>query len=145
MLTKQNSYDKDFYAWGTDQLSLLRSQEFKKLDLLNIIKEFESVVRREKNELKSKLTILMMHLLKWKYQPEFRSRSWQNTISFCRIDLQELLEDSPSLLNEINECWDISYKRAKNKAKFETGLIREFPENCPFHLQQVLNENWMPE
>lgn len=145
MLKDQNLYDKDFYAWGKDQLSLLQSKDFESLDLSNVIQEFESVVRREKNELKSKLALLMTHLLKWKFQPDFRSRSWENTISFCRDDLHELLKDSPSLKNEIDKCWDDVYKRSKKEAKKETGLFREFPDECPFSKEQLLEENWMPE
>jgi len=145
MQPKKCLYEQDFYAWGKVQLSLLESQKFTSLDLPNLIQEFESVVRREKNELKSKLALLIMHLLKWKYQPEFRSKSWENTISFCRDDLQELLKDSPSLENEIDNCWEDSYKRSKKEAKKETGLLREFPEKCPFNRKEALDENWMPE
>jgi len=138
-------YERDFYAWGKEQLSFLLSGSLKSLDLKNIIEEFDSVVRREKNELKSKLAVLIAHLLKWKYQPQFRSKSWKDTIGYCRMDVEFLLESSPSLENEIKEFWSMIYKKAKKRAQAETGLLREFPDECPFTQEQVKQEDWLPE
>lgn len=137
-------YEQDFYAWGKEQLSILTSGKLSELDLKHVTEEFDSVVRREKNELKSKLGILIAHLLKWKYQPELRSNSWKDTIRYCRMDVELLLEDSPSLKNEIKEFWDAIYKRARKIAQRETGLLKELPDECPFTQDEVKSEDWLP-
>ncbi len=74
-------YQQDFYLWTESTANLLREAKFSQLDLVNLIEEVESMGRSEKRELKSRLIILLMHLLKWKYQPAKRSHSWRSTIS----------------------------------------------------------------
>jgi hypothetical protein len=67
------------------------------VDLANLIEEIESVGRSEKSALVSNLQIVLMHLLKYKYQPEKRSNSWLFTIFEHRDRLLEAFEVSPSL------------------------------------------------
>ena len=38
-----------------------------------------------------------MHLLKWQFQSNLRSRSWQLTIKEQRLRLEKLLAENPSL------------------------------------------------
>ena len=73
-------YEADFYAWASQQAELLRQQQASGLDWTNLAEEIEAMGRSEKRQLASRLEVLMMHLLKWQYQPNFRSRSWQLTI-----------------------------------------------------------------
>ena len=71
-------YNRDFYAWGLHQAELLRAGRFGEIDIENIAEEIESLSRSDKRELSRRLSVLMLHLLKWRYQPEFRSQSWKN-------------------------------------------------------------------
>jgi Domain of unknown function DUF29. len=71
------SYEKDFYSWTQEQAELLRQGRFNSLDIPNLIEEIETMGRSEKRELESRLTILLLHLLTWKYQETRRGRSWQ--------------------------------------------------------------------
>ena len=90
-------YEKDFYAWTQEQANLIRQGKFNEIDTLHIIDEIESMGRSEKRALKSRLAVLLMHLLKWQYQPTFRGVSWTITIRNQRWEIAELLEDNPSL------------------------------------------------
>ncbi len=94
-------YEKDFYSWLMINAEWLREGKFTKIDAENIAEELEAMGRSEKRELTSRLTVLLTHLLKWKYQAVRRSRSWKNTLFTQRMDINELLEDSPSLRHEI--------------------------------------------
>ena len=69
-----NSYEKDFYSWTQEQAELLKHGRFSDLDIANLIEEVESMGRSEKRELESRLTILLLHLLKWKYQDVRREK-----------------------------------------------------------------------
>lgn len=82
-------YETDFYAWTKRQAALLRGEEFEQIDWNNLIAEIESLGRSEKHEVESRLTVILMHLLKWQYQPSKRStgRSWRKTLTIQRIDL----------------------------------------------------------
>ncbi|MBE9237295.1 DUF29 domain-containing protein [Anabaena aphanizomenioides LEGE 00250] len=138
--TKTNLYEQDFYLWIETTAQQLRKGDFTEVDLGNLIEEIESMGRSEKRELKSRLIVLLMHLLKWHYQPEKRSASWQSTITEQRICLEELLEDSPSLQPLFTELFADCYNKARLKASQETGIkLNFFPQESPFSLDEVMN------
>ncbi|MEB3150343.1 MAG: DUF29 domain-containing protein [Sphaerospermopsis sp.] len=138
--TKTNLYEQDFYLWIETTAQQLRKGDFTEVDLENLIEEIESMGRSEKRELKSRLIVLLMHLLKWHYQPEKRSASWQSTITEQRICLEELLEDSPSLQPLFTELFADCYNKARLKASQETGIkLNLFPQESPFSLDEVMN------
>ena len=139
-------YNKDFYAWLMKNADLLRQHKFNEVDIEHVAEELESMGKSEKRELTNRLTVLLAHLLKWKYQPALRSRSCKNTILTQRIDILELLEDSPSLHYELGERIAIAYEKARLSAEDETGIDKnEFPDNCPFTFEQLLKKDFLPE
>ncbi len=139
------SYQKDYYGWLQENVRLIRERKFSEIDTENLIEELESMGKCEKRELSSRLTILLLQLLKWQYQTVKRSTNWRNTIAVQRIDIRELLEDSPSLRNEILDKIEIAYEKAKLAAEVETGIEKQnFPAACPFSLEQILDENFLP-
>ncbi|MDZ8027768.1 MAG: DUF29 domain-containing protein [Nostoc sp. DedQUE11] len=115
-------YETDFYAWTQEQVSLLKSQEWEQLDTLNLIEEIETFGRRERQELRNRLGVLLGHLLKWKFQPEKRSNSWLGTIREQRIQIKLLLQDSPSLKPYLNEVFLTVYELGLALAIRETEL-----------------------
>src|SRR6476661_3554616 len=92
-----NLYETDFYAWTQEQVNLLRHQQWSQVDLSNLIEEIESLGRKERQELRNRLSVLIGHLLKWEHQPEQRSRSWLATIRVQRRETLKLLSENPSL------------------------------------------------
>ncbi|NEQ85246.1 MAG: DUF29 domain-containing protein [Moorea sp. SIO2I5] len=146
MTTAHNLYERDFYLWTEATAEQLRQGEFTQVDVANLIEEVESMGKREKRELKSRLMVLLMHLLKWMYQPGKRSDSWINTITEQRIALEELLEDSPSLRAFVPEVFDQCYQKARIKAAQETGIkLSNFPDQCSFAQEEVLEAGFFPE
>jgi hypothetical protein len=134
-------YEQDFYQWTQQMATDLRNGHFDQLDIENIAEEIESLGRSDRRELKSRLTILFMHLLKWHHQPEQRSNSWRATITEQRIRILDLLSESPSLVNYLKSEVDRCYNNAKNLAADETGLISNtFPQDCPYLLTEVLEK-----
>lgn len=140
------TYEQDFYSWLMGNAQLLRERKFSDLDIEHIIEELESMGKREKRALVSRLTVLLAHLLKWQFQPAKRSRSWKNTILVQRLDIQELLEDSPSLKHILAEKLDVAYTKAILFAEDETGIeSRHFPATCPFSFEQIMTRDFFPE
>lgn len=134
-------YQQDYYAWTTQTAWLLREGRFGEIDALQIAEELESMGKREKRELVSRLSVLIAHLLKWQFQPAKRSRSWRNTILTQREEIETLLEDSPSLRSELLALIPAAFTRAKRLAEDETGIEQEtFGESCPFTLKEILGE-----
>ncbi|PZV12081.1 MAG: DUF29 domain-containing protein [Leptolyngbya sp.] len=137
-------YESDFYAWTQKQAQLLRSAQLDDLDLLHLAEELEDMGRSEKRELASRLEVLLMHLLKWQWQPNLRSRSWQLTIKEQRLRLVKHLAENPSLKALLSDYLESSYQLAMLSAERETGLD-SYPGGCPYTLEQVLNPDFLPE
>ncbi|MGK7925040.1 MAG: DUF29 domain-containing protein [Spirulina sp.] len=138
-------YDRDFQLWLQATVQQLKAGEWNAIDRQNLIEELESMGRSEKRELKSRLIVLLSHLLKWKYQEEKRSKSWLSTIREQRRQIDFLLSDSPSLkplyLQILTEC----YNYARKDAAEETGLaIALFPNESPFTSEEILNPDFFP-
>ncbi|KJU84521.1 protein containing DUF29, partial [Candidatus Magnetobacterium bavaricum] len=116
------------------------------IDLENIIEELEGMARNNKRELLNRLKVLIMHLLKWQYQPEQRSESWRTTIRNQRDEIESLLEDSPSLKHNIETVIAKGFIRAKGGFEDETGISsRKLPETCPYTFEQLMDYNFRPE
>ena len=141
-----SNYDKDFYSWALENANLLRQKKFDQIDIENIAEEIESMGKNDKRGIISHLRVLIAHLLKWQYQPGFRTNSWKSTIRNARYQIRSLLEDSPSLEREIHLKLDRAYKDALNIASDETGIMEEvFPKRCIFSLEQCLDNEFFPD
>jgi hypothetical protein len=138
-------YDEDFVLWTEQQATLLRRRAAGELvndadlDWQNIAEEIEAVGGNTRRELRNRLARLLQHLLKWHYQPELRSRSWRSTIRTQRKEIEELLEDNPSLRARLPALFLAAYQRARIAALDETGLL-ELPEVSPFTAEQALGD-----
>ncbi len=140
-----NLYDTDFYAWTQEQAKLIKAKAFDKLDLTHLLDEVESMGNQNKTELRNRLSVLLMHLLKWKYQPMLQSKSWTLTIVQQRSDIEDLIDDNPSLKHFLPDLFVKAYKKAVNFAIAETGLRKsEFPESSEWTIEQVLNDEFFP-
>ncbi len=97
-------YDTDFVLWTREQAAALRAGRLDALDRDNLAEEVESLGRKDRRELESRLTVLVMHLLKWRHQPDQRGGSWDSTIRTQRREIEKLLNDSPSLRAAVAEA-----------------------------------------
>jgi hypothetical protein len=133
------SYDTDFALWSRSQARILRERLWDQLDVENAAEEMEDLSKREHRELRSRLRVLIMHLLKWDYQPAQRSGSWVATVIEQRAQIQDLLSDSPSLQQVIEAYAAESYETARDEAVAETGLPPDdFPPGTPYTVDQLL-------
>ncbi|MFV3130246.1 DUF29 domain-containing protein [Niveispirillum sp. KHB5.9] len=139
-------YEKDFYAWANQQAALLRAGKLDAADIALIAEEIESMGRSEKRELVSRLTILLLHLLKWQFQPSLRGQSWRLSIANARDQLADHLDDNPSLKHKLDEAVVSAYRYATRQAAIETGLPQAtFPANCPWSFTQIAGADFWPE
>ena len=148
MKTHTPLYDQDFYVWTQQQAVLLRAKKWRELDYGNLAEELEALGKRDRRELEHRLEVLVMHLLKWRYQPERRERSrgWRSTIREQRRRLARLLQDSPSLRSEVPAILNDGYPHARAKALDETSLPPEtLPLTCPWTAAQILDDAFWPE
>lgn len=140
------SYETDFYGWALEQTRLLQSRQFDKVDVEHLIEEVESMGKAERNELRNRLTVLLMHLLKWQYEPNRRGSSWVNTIREQRRAIPRHIKDNPSLKSSLDALLQEAYSNAVEDAADETGLpIQTFPEICPWDYESFMDKEFWPE
>ena len=148
MSTANNLYEQDLHAWALHNATLLRQGHLAEVDAEHLAEELEDMGANKKRAIARHLMRLLQHLLKYKMQPQLRSKSWQLTIRNQREDLQELLEESPSLVHTLHDPGRLrrAYARAVSEASIETGIDESvFPRECPFTLEQALDPDFWPE
>ena len=124
---------------------MLRRGKFAELDIENIASEIEEVGKNEHRGLASRLTVLLGHLLKWRYQPSHRSQSWIRTIDDQRRVIARKLKKMPGLKPLLSDAeWlDEVWVDAVKLAADETGIV-EFPHACPWPIDEVLDPGFLP-
>jgi hypothetical protein len=140
------TYVSDFNSWIEQTTQLLRERRWHEIDVAHLIEEVEDLGKSERRGIASQLTRLLLHLLKWQYQPQRRSDSWLDSITDARTQIELAIEDSPSLKSYPAEQLEDSYQRARRQAAKQTDLeILALPKECPYSLELVLDEDWLPE
>lgn len=142
-------YDEDFYGWTQDQAAKLRRAAVSRVnlpdpvDFENLAEEIESLGASQLRELYSRYLVLLVHLLKWQYQPDKRTASWRSTVNTQRREIADLLGLSPGLRPK--RPARLAKAAAHEDAAEETGLpLASFPESCPYTLEQVEDRAWWP-
>jgi len=133
-------YERDLYAWSLEQARLLKEGRLDEVDAENVAEEILDVGSNEYDKLESALRVLLMHLLKWDYQPDKRTRSWENTIAIQRSHALKQLRKNPSLKSRTEEADRDAYYDARLEASGETDLdVETFPAACPYDWDAILN------
>jgi hypothetical protein len=137
-LDKPSLYDRDYFAWLSEQVAHLRAGRLQALDVDNVALELESLMKSERRELRSRLEVLILHLLKRDHRPEQRSNGWRATVAEQRRRIRELLLDSPSLKQKVGPMCRAVCVDAVQGAAIETQLKEAaFPQSLPYTFEQI--------
>jgi hypothetical protein len=150
MAAKVMAYDDDYYAWTNAQAALLRQVQPEWLDWRNLAEEVDDLGRSEHDALESHLENLVIHLLKWRYQPGKRTASWEASIMNPRERIERLFKRSPSLRPRLPEALASAYSLARRRAGVQMKMDRRqweavLPAMCEWTLEQVLDPEFWPE
>jgi hypothetical protein len=125
-------YDDDFFAWTVAQAAALRDGCWADIDVENLVEEIASLGASNKKEIRSRLIVMVMHLLKQRAQPDRASKARRRTLVTQATEINLVLDDSPSLRRLIPELIAGCYRPARLRASVETGLpLDQFPEQIP--------------
>lgn len=136
--------DGDFCAWANERAALLRFRRPAEADIEHVADELESMRTSEKRELVNRLTVLLLHLLKWEFRPALRDHSRRNSIRVQRIGVASLVRDNPSLKSALGAairspsgCQDSGRERDRLR-----GAI--LPAVCPWSFEQMMADAFWP-
>jgi hypothetical protein len=133
-----NLYEVDFYAWTQQQSEFLALGKWEDLDVKNLVEEIESLGKQQKQELRNRLGVLIGHILKWEYQPSFRSKSWRVTIREQRRRIKEHLLENPSLKSYLDQAVLVAYQDGIDLVLKETPLEeKDLPIDCVYTIEQI--------
>lgn len=137
-------YEIDDQQWLHETISLLKQKKFNELDLENLIEELEALGRNERNAVESLLEQIIRHLLLYQYWTEEHQRNanhWHSEISGFRTQLRRKL--TRNLLNHLRDNQELLYQDALKYLKPKTNFQIDFPEECPYTIEQLLDENYL--
>jgi hypothetical protein len=141
-----SDYDTDFYAWTQAQAAAIRAGAWDAIDRAHLAEEIEDMGASQRHAVVSHLQILLAHLLKWEYQPGRRSDSWLHSMGNAQVEVQTILDESPSLQRELPAFVARAHEQARVLAARETGLpLSGFPVDCLWSLEQLLNPANLPD
>lgn len=145
-MSQENLYEQDYLGWLEQQKQVLSTRKWENLDSEHLFEELEGMSRSEHRQLQNRLIVLLVHLLKWQYQPTLQGNSWRLTILEQRSQIEDLIHDSPSLKDTFSQKVSVAYARALVKTELEIGLAQSsFPKNCPFCELEILDPNFWPK
>jgi hypothetical protein len=140
-----DGYESDLVAWAEANAALLRQRRLAEIDVDHIAEELEDLGKSERRALGSHLRNLLLHLLKWEFQPSRRGTSWQRSIISARREIAVILEDSPSLVGSVPTLILREYPSARRLAAIETKLQADrFPSACPYTTEQIIADVYWP-
>jgi Domain of unknown function DUF29 len=138
-------YDTDYVGWLETTAAKLRQQDYANVDWHHLVEEIEEMGRSERRSLKNNFIVVVLHLLKWQYQPALRGGSWAGSIVEHRRRLKDAIADSPSLKPYLQETYLDWYSDAARQAIAETQLSSEtVPTACPYSLSDILDFDFLP-
>ncbi len=133
----------DYYRWALEQAALIRAGRFSEVDIVNVAEEIEDVGKSELRAFRSNLEAILVHMLKWNYQAERRTRSWELSIFEHRRRVQEALMDSASLAAKWDEVLLRGYVLARLRAARETNFpMRNLPQDCPYDKAEIMEAEY---
>ena len=145
----QNLVSESYYETITSIEERIKKYDYSEA-LIGLEHLYQNMAKKDKREFRTFLELVMMHVLKWKYQPEKRSSSWAKTIRNARKEMKVIREDVPSITqNYINEIWENCFQSAVEDTMYEMKLPksekRNFQPNLLTQLEVFENEYYLED
>ena len=137
-------YEQDVYGWAMAQGAMLRARRFDAIDWDNVAEEIETMGRSERRSLRSNITQIFVHMLKWDAQPERRGRSWYLSIMNHRRQAARDLDENPSLKPYMEDIAVDALEDARFEAAKETGIDKSVFDRLDFAADDAFNRVYAP-
>jgi hypothetical protein len=138
-------YEIDAHLWLEETIKVLRENRLNELDIEDLIEELESLSRNDKAKVARFLELIIIHLLLcqfWRAEAEYNLNHWKTELISFRSQIERLL--TTNLRNYLENELPKIYKQALKYVKQKTEFKVNFPQDCPYTLEQLLDEDWLP-
>ncbi len=142
-IARKSLYESDYLLWTQETIAKLRAKDFDRVDFDSLIEEIEDLGRSYRDEIESRLDVLLSHILKRLYVPLANDyNGWERTIREQRKQIRRRLEKSPSLKNYLAEIFDKIWQDALNEVREDYPQYK-FPDLWQFDrdIDTLLNRN----
>ena len=139
-------YEIDDSQWLEEMIELLKQRQFENLDLENLIEELTDLGSEKKNAVVSLLEQVIRHLLLleyWTIERENNQTHWESEIVSFRTQLRRRL--TTNLRNHLAKELPSIYRDALIYVRTKTSFKVDFPENCLYSLEQLLDINYLSD
>lgn len=136
-------YETDDAEWLQETVKLIKNHQFEQLDIENLIEELEDLGKEKKNAVVSLLEQIIRHLLLlqyWTGEADYNRVHWEEKIYSFRVQLRRKI--TTNLRNYLDSEFDSIYQDALGFVKIKTQNSVNFPPECPYTLEQLLDINW---
>jgi hypothetical protein len=137
-------YDTDYLEWLERTIEQLNQRQFNQLDCEHLIEELEALGRSEKSTVESLVIRVIEHLLLYQYWHQERNYNrfhWQGEILAFRTQIE--LKLTTNLKQHLESRLDYLYSKARKITELKSQL--KLPQTNPYTLEQILNDDWLPE
>jgi Domain of unknown function DUF29 len=138
-------YETDDSLWLEETIELFKAKRFEALDLDNLIEELEDLGSEKKFRVASFLQQIIRHSLLlqfWTSQREYNQAHWKAEIVSFKDQLKRYL--TTNLRKYLEQEFDEIYSEALRYVRQKTDNKVNFPDTCPYTLEELLDPNWLP-
>jgi hypothetical protein len=138
-------YEIDDSLWLEETIELLKAKKFDALDLDNLIEELEDLGNEKRFRVASFLQQIIRHCLLlqfWTSEREYNQAHWRSEIINFKDELNTYL--TTNLRNYLEHNLATIYEKALRYLRQKTDNKVNFPDTCPYSLEELLAPNWLP-
>ncbi|MFM6062307.1 MAG: DUF29 domain-containing protein [Microcystis panniformis] len=138
-------YEIDDSLWLEETIELLKAKRFDALDLENLIEELEDLGNEKKFRVASFLQQIIRHCLLlqfWTREREYNQAHWQAEIVSFQYQLKRYL--TTNLRKYLEQEFEQIYFESVQYVRKKTDNQVNFPDTCPYSLEELLDPNWLP-
>ena len=139
-------YDTDIYLWTQEQAALIQKRRWSEVDADLVAGEIADLGSEIRNGCFSFIRRILQHLLKLRYSTqEIHKPHWRSEIGNFRLDLKDRLTRSIENQVDIDQLYRQAVRLAVAAQSDEPGFAEKLPPECPWTLEQVLDDDYWPE
>ena len=145
ILDLKTLYEIDDSLWLEETIELLKAKNFEALDLENLLEELEDLGNEKKFRVAGFLQQIIRHCLLlqfWISEREYNQAHWRSEIINFKDELNTYL--TTNLRNYLEHNLATIYEKALRYLRQKTDNKVNFPDTCPYSLEELLDPNWLP-